>query len=59
MQTKGIYQILSGWRYCRLCNAKLFFKNFMGVKYVIQNEFFTLVDDVYIMTCKKCHLERQ
>ena len=55
----NIYQLLSGWWNCRLCNAKLFFKNFMGVKHVIQNEFFTLVDDVYIMTCKKCHLERQ
>lgn len=54
-----ITQILSGWWNCRLCNKKLFHKTFMGAKQVIQNEYYTLVDDVYILTCKKCHLERE
>ena len=49
-----IAQLLTGWNCCRLCNKKLYFKKFMGKKYVLNQEYLTLIDDVYLMTCKDC-----
>lgn len=49
-----LMETLTGWNYCKLCNKKLYFKKFMGKKYVLNKEYFGLFDGVYLMVCQRC-----